>query len=111
MSKKIISALIITLTTASTFAYAQTLPWSINSGSAVWHIANSTGSTNVAFTVNKYITGRPGVISDPIHLICGSTNTTVNPGATVSCHLSSYLQGDFQIAAFKNGSEGSYTVS
>jgi len=111
MIKKILAALAITLVASPVFANSQTLPWNINNGSTVWHIANPTGATNVSFTVNKYITGRPGTASDPIHLICGTTNTTVNPGQTISCRLLSHAQGSFQIASFKNGSEGSYTVS
>jgi hypothetical protein len=105
MFKKLVFASSIMLVSSTLFANAdtQTVPWSIDNGSTVWHIGNPTGTTHVNFTV------RQG--SDSIHLMCGNTNTTVNPGSTVSCTLLNFVEGNFHIETYAHGSNGFYTIS
>jgi hypothetical protein len=115
--KKLIALLFITVASSNLFAatnttLAQTLPWGIKSGGSVWYIANPTGTVSITFRVNQYITGHPGMQSDPVYLVCDKAYV-VNPGSSVNCRMTNHVRAEFQVLPqnFKNSSEGSYTVS
>jgi hypothetical protein len=111
--KKIIIATLLTVISATALAFAplphQTLPWVLITPGDLWKIANPTGTVHVLFTVGpKTSAGTP---CDPVVLTCDGKSQTIEPGRSGSCVLSSYNQGQFHIAKFKDGSQGNYTVT
>jgi hypothetical protein len=113
--KKIIIATMLAVTSTVVLAAAlptsgpaQTLPWVLRVAGETWRIANPTGTTHIAFTVAP--NGPGGAPSDPVRLVCDTTQI-VAPGKTGTCVASSFRQATFVISSFKNGSQGTYTVT
>ena len=113
MIKKLIALFIVITASSSLLAETktsliQTLPFTIRNG-ATWFIANPSGTITIRFAVNKTLNGR-NIPSDPITFLCDKAYT-VAPGNSITCKLSNHIQGEFRIANYANGSDGTYTVS
>jgi hypothetical protein len=119
LKKALINAILFVCANTLTFANTvtirkpfDTIPWILRHPGETWTLPNPGGKTRISFTVQRYLTSRPGVLSDTVTVVCGNTYA-VTAGNSIACTLTNFTTGSFRVLPqnFRKGAEGTYTFS